>query len=422
MDSGAQRFVAFQKTYWHTQGLAYTPATEEEVLNSIARITTRSVEAVYVWRGQADIAWDLTPGVVRRLAANGSSIPRTSDSLAAAHEAKMIHLARRSGFIPETSALESLAILQHHGAATRLLDVTSDPMISLFFACEYPRDDGVDGVLFAIDVSKAVLAEDNATSWEDTLAALPPDRVGIYTPRAVDERIKVQRGRFIYSHLDARRPSQLSLPLELSNWKVGDAKTFFEAKREGGRPTFPSILAIRVKAALKPRIRALLKNSYGYTHSSIYPDLDGFAEANGAAAVFDADSRPTFELGSDEGRMFLPVQLPEGSAAAARAAGSAANLLRIADRGLSLGRQRVDNWNAAPDTAPRYWLAYQANEVVGCFSIAPGSWTVNDGRWSSRLAECDSPEVLDRVIGRQLTHNGMLVNTIGRAFFAVHLD
>lgn len=421
MSSGAQRYAAFQKTYWYLKGLAYTPDTEEGVLNAIARITTRSVEAVYVWRGQADIAWDLAPGVVRRLEANGSSTPRVSNSLAAAHEAKMIDQARRAGFIPETNALESLAILQHHGAATRLLDVTSDPMISLFFACEYPRDDNVDGVLFAIDVSKAIQAEDNAMGWEETLGELPPDRVGIYTPRAVDERIKVQRGRFIYSHLDTARPPQLSLPIELSNWKLGDAKPFFEEKRDGGRPTFPSILALRVKAALKPRLRELLKNSYGYTHSSIYPDLDGFAEANGAAAVFDADSRPTFELSSDDGRLFLPVQLPEGSSENARSATSALNLRSIAERALSLGKQRVSHWNATPDDAPRYWLAYQDDEVVGCFSIVPSSWTDEGGRWRAELAECESSQVLDRVIGRQLTHNNTPVNTIGRAFFAVHL-
>ena len=59
-----------------------------------------------------------------------------------------------------------LAVLQHHGVPTRLIDVTSNPMTALWFAAEQhkPDDDGAvrrsPGVLFAFDVTK--------TRWYET--------------------------------------------------------------------------------------------------------------------------------------------------------------------------------------------------------------------------------------------------------------
>ena len=46
-------------------------------------------------------------------------------------------------------------MLQHHGTATRMLDVTTDPMIALWFACQGTEHDGTQGILFAVEVSSA---------------------------------------------------------------------------------------------------------------------------------------------------------------------------------------------------------------------------------------------------------------------------
>ena len=67
---------------------------------------------------------------------------------------------------PSATDLHMLAVLQHHGVPTRLIDVTSNPMTALWFAVEehWPREAGEPrrspGVLFAIDVSK--------TPWYET--------------------------------------------------------------------------------------------------------------------------------------------------------------------------------------------------------------------------------------------------------------
>src|ERR1700730_16690786 len=147
-------------SFWNDRALVRTTSTDENLLQAIGRISTYSSEARYVWRGQSDLTWGLNAGLIRRLQLHTRSKGPLTESQLRGHEIQLIKSARAAGYGQpdgrDIGDVELLAVLQHHGAATRLLDVTSDPMVAMWFAVEnQDPSDRTDGALFAINISRA---------------------------------------------------------------------------------------------------------------------------------------------------------------------------------------------------------------------------------------------------------------------------
>ena len=107
----------------------------------------------WFFRGQKDSSFAFTSTLYRRLL-NASSdkllikIPSEHEEAMLQAELSLLDKARKIGIGRGLTALETLTLLQHHGSPTRLIDVTSDWKVALFFACE--SDDDRDGRLFPI--------------------------------------------------------------------------------------------------------------------------------------------------------------------------------------------------------------------------------------------------------------------------------
>jgi hypothetical protein len=94
----------------------------------------------------------LDPSLVRRHrrpAADGAAPPLTEAGLRAV-ERQLIERARAAGLAGDLCELELLARLQHHGAATRLLDCSRNAFVALWFACRWEPDR--DGVLLGFEL------------------------------------------------------------------------------------------------------------------------------------------------------------------------------------------------------------------------------------------------------------------------------
>jgi hypothetical protein len=115
-------------------------------------------------------------------------------------------------------------------------------MVALWFAVENQSLSDKDGALFAINVSNAeVISGNEKRLWSEILDSMKPNAIGFYEPPGADERIKVQRGRFVFSELAGDEPRELSLPIDLKNWDPARRERFFDQARGSGRPVPPSI-------------------------------------------------------------------------------------------------------------------------------------------------------------------------------------
>ncbi|MBE4107803.1 FRG domain-containing protein, partial [Vibrio parahaemolyticus] len=106
-----------------------------------------------MWRGQSDIDWRLDSSAYRRL--QGSTGYQSADPNKAMirYEKTLLQHATHRGYRyengKELSDFELLAKLQHHGAATRLVDFTRNALIGIWFACS--ENAQKSGLLVAFD-------------------------------------------------------------------------------------------------------------------------------------------------------------------------------------------------------------------------------------------------------------------------------
>jgi len=101
-----------------------------EKVDSLSQFTNKInknelIEGGIYYRGQQNINWSIEPSIFR-----GNWIN---------HEKEFIHeilISNPQDFEKTTTTLEKLTKMQHYNVPTRLLDLTKNPYIALYFACE----------------------------------------------------------------------------------------------------------------------------------------------------------------------------------------------------------------------------------------------------------------------------------------------
>jgi hypothetical protein len=117
-----------------------------QVLYDIPRTPLRRHRSNLVYRGVADAAWGLETSLVRL----GGEY--------AAVEKPMLRSFRKyaePGSIPGESLWVRLAVAQHHGLPTRLLDWTISPKVAAHFVTAEEERYDRDGAIWCVDVARA---------------------------------------------------------------------------------------------------------------------------------------------------------------------------------------------------------------------------------------------------------------------------
>ena len=285
---------------WLTHGWGIQVSTPHQLFRIVSHIALLEQSRTYAWRGQNDASWDFSPSLYRRLVANGSKV---TERMMRDAEVNLLEEARRWGLGrdlgPSATDLHMLAVLQHHGVPTRLIDVTSNPMTALWFAVE---DHGTHesrrcpGVLFAIDVTKTPwyetfqhgegqtsdhLVNPLAATYKLALKTSMEDRQMFRAfPALPDERMKAQEGFFVGSSVPVRHVASGVLGLNPIGSAPGEEKLQKLLRTEAGqgRPASVPFCAIVIPAAVKDKLRDPLKHTYNRRRRVLFPDVDGFRD------------------------------------------------------------------------------------------------------------------------------------------------
>ncbi|MHB8121700.1 MAG: type I restriction-modification system subunit M [Desulfuromonadaceae bacterium] len=191
-----------------------------------------------LFRGMKDDSFELVPSV-GRLSIDDIKIEETeADIFKKFKERALPHL----GFTPRND-WEWLALAQHHGLPTRLLDWTVNPLIALYFAVE--EECKTDSAVYVYVDSHAPVNIEHE-DFKDPLTFPSTEPVLRYTPAHLTPRIIAQSGLFtVHRHVTQGFTSEKIYKIVIPN------KRRQELKRQ--------------------------LNRYGIHRGTIYPGLDGIS-------------------------------------------------------------------------------------------------------------------------------------------------
>lgn len=182
--------------------LPQSPGTLDELMDKI--LNSPSNPESY-WRGQSNMLWVPYPTLFRRMRNGGFSDAQINESVIQMEERAILSKAVEANILENNAddgkIIELMAKLQHYGGPTRLLDVTSNPEIALFFA----SNGNVDrmGVIYQYRINQETTVDLNKQDylWDGVLSSCEAGRPILVKPKPYDRRIEVQQGAFVLSRL-----------------------------------------------------------------------------------------------------------------------------------------------------------------------------------------------------------------------------
>ncbi len=237
--------------------------------------TCRDINPFWVFRGQENYEWTLSPSIER-------IDLKEFESQMLIDFKRNAHLYINTSNI--TTTIEWLSYLQHYGAPTRLLDWSYSPYVSAFFAMVNKNIDSEDAAIWAINLDKLIQKASETSKnlnkfnyiqsesyrfsreleEKEFIELFMSGKFGPFilpiSPKSGQLRLNNQQGVFL-CQTDFNKTFQKNLE---SSFKDSDMKK--------------NIKKIIIPSSLKPDILEEL-NFMNINYSSIFPGLEGYIKS-----------------------------------------------------------------------------------------------------------------------------------------------
>lgn len=224
----------------------------------------------WAFRGQRDARWPLFSSLSRYLRQFKPNLASWQES-----EERAVRVFRRKAhnYLTDLRILDNdlrcLALMQHHGAPTRLIDFTKSPYVAAFFALEHATD---TAAVFALNTPALWSAAPTAAP-DFTRDRIDPRKNGNYgdlfapnvhemlwtgEPKEMDHRLVAQSGTFVV-------PGVLDKSIE-------EILQSYNTREPLIKKCILPVASIRPEA-----VKSLYKANI--TNATLFPDLDGLAKS-----------------------------------------------------------------------------------------------------------------------------------------------
>jgi hypothetical protein len=236
---------------------AVTPAptfpivSVDSVSSLLQVLNNHPVTGLAIYRGQSS-DWPLLPKVCRNVNSDGILEPEKR-ILATFRRQAVAHMP-----YAQMTTWEWLAIAQHHGLPTRLLDWTANSLAALWFAVK-DKSPGPSAVVWRFNPEPQDIVSDPS----DSVSPFEGTRTNVFEPSYISPRIRVQAGYFtVHKFVGVSNGKPLNQFVQLQ-------KNLKHKHR---------LLKMVIPATTFPAIRKELAH-LGVHAGAMFPDLDGLAQS-----------------------------------------------------------------------------------------------------------------------------------------------